>query len=177
MVFVSIRKNASDEAREKAANKMEEIVVEANTLPSETLHFGSVARRHSDDSSSRYRGGVMGWLVDHPSRSYKWEDEVVRAAFELQSPGEISPVVKAERGLYLLRLVQEVQAEIQPLDELRDGLHNRLVMEARREEKERVLDDVRGDMDVLVNESVLAAIKPISVDKKITGIPRPPAMP
>lgn len=177
LIHVAVPGKANEEAWAKKAATMDEVLAAVQELPVETRHFGLVARKYSDDRSSRYRGGVIGWLVEHPSRDYKWDMQVIEAAFALQETGQISAPLKTDDGYYLVRLVQKQDASLQPLDRLREGLRNRLLTEKRRELQRNVMDEIHRGMEIEVNEPVLAAIEPLSGEKVASDRRTPPAIP
>lgn len=176
MIKIAVSSKAAEQAREKARQRMDEVLEEVKQLDPKILHFGSVAREYSEERSSRYRGGVIGWLVDHSAMHYKWEKEVTEAAFGLEDVGEISPVVETEQGLYLLRLVANKPAQQQPLASLHDGIHRRLLLEKRKQEKQRIIAELQNGLKVDVNEQLLKEIAPISGQAKLIAN-TPPAMP
>ncbi|MBW2258133.1 MAG: peptidylprolyl isomerase, partial [Deltaproteobacteria bacterium] len=60
IVFIAVSMMASEEKRAELERRAEQALEEARALGPETLHFGPVARKYSDDRASRYQGGVIG---------------------------------------------------------------------------------------------------------------------
>lgn len=158
MVFIAVHPNATDEVRAERERLAETVLEEAMALPAATLHFGPVARAYSDDRASRYQGGVIGWLTQHPGHSYRWEPEVVEAIFALEREGEIGPLVRTAKGLYLVRLVERQGSSARPLDRVADGIRQRLLRERRERLEQEFLRQVTGLVASSIDESVLASL-------------------
>jgi len=169
------------ENAEQARIRIEQARQQAGELPSETLHFGEVAVEYSDDRTSRYQGGVIGWLVDRPERRYGWDDEVVEAAFALQAPGDISPVVTTDSGYYILRLVELEPERARPLEQVADGIRHRLDRERAQRFEATFVDRIREAHAVEIEQRRLAEIPPpdaVPAEREDAGGQRlPPAMP
>ncbi len=91
--------------------------------------FGELARLHSEDQPTRYRGGDCGWVSrDRPI--FRWPPKVLDAMFALQTPGELSPVIEAEDGCYLIKLIDAKPAQITALGEVREAIEKRLTQQA-----------------------------------------------
>lgn len=91
--------------------------------------FGAIAAESSEDASSRYRGGDIGWL-DPARGDYAWPEEVVRAGCALQV-GEVSGVISADGGLYLVMKDDEREGRTSPFEEVSATLRRRLLGEKR----------------------------------------------
>lgn len=177
MIRISLPEKSSASYVEKSRLKMQQALDEVAALDPKIMHFSAVARKYSDERASRYRGGVVGWLVDHPAMKHKWSKQVVDAAFALQVPGELSEVIQTEDGLYVLRLVRSESASEQRLDEVRDGIARRLLQDKRKSEKQRILATLQNGLNIEVNDRVLESIQPISGQSKLVAERTPPAMP
>lgn len=93
--------------------------------------FARLARAYSDDPASARRGGLRGWVTPGDL-----EDPIARAAFNL-SPGELSNLVKTDRGYYLLYLDSGPVRRPRPLSEVRGTIQGRLVSGVHWEEARR----------------------------------------
>lgn len=153
------RPSEADDA-EAARIRIEQARQAAAALPDETRHFGEIAVEYSDDRSSRYQGGVVGWLVDQPQRGYRWDEEVLEAAFALDQPGEISPVVTTASGYYLLRLVELEPARVRPLEQVADGIRHRLDRERAKRFEAGFVERVRDAHRIEIEQRRLAEIQP-----------------
>ena len=91
--------------------------------------FGALAINHSDDQTSRYKGGDIGW-VEEGRTGYRWPDEVVQAglALPLHQP---SDVLTVEGSLYVVMKTEEQARRITPYESARTSIRHRLLAEKR----------------------------------------------
>ncbi|MDY0341506.1 MAG: peptidyl-prolyl cis-trans isomerase [Coriobacteriia bacterium] len=87
--------------------------------------FGAIAVEASEDASSRYRGGDLGWL-DTGRNDYRWPAEVIAAGFALPTGG-ISDVYATESGLYIVMNQDQRKAHTTPFEEVAATLRRRLL--------------------------------------------------
>jgi parvulin-like peptidyl-prolyl isomerase len=177
IVFFEVSANASDERRADLRRLAERAMAETEALGAEITHFGSVARKYSDDRASRYNGGVIGWLLRHPRREYRWAPEVVDAIFALSSPGELGPIVSTESGLFLVRLVAVEAAGLRTLEEVEDGIRHQLLRDKRQELREVFMAGVLADAVISVDDELFNRIEPPPAADKPTEREGPPALP
>lgn len=177
LIKISLTKGASDDVIEKGRAKAEQALAEVVKIEPGVNHFAGVARNYSDDRASRYRGGVIGWLVDHPAKNYRWDASVVDAAFNLQQEGEISELIHTDTGFYILRLVQNEPERAQAFEQVRDGIEYRLLRDKRKQEKHALLASMQSGLEISVNESVLESIEPLSRPASLLATRKPPKMP
>ncbi len=100
---VVILPRASDSARAEARAKLEEAMKEIAA----GADFATVARKYSDDPSTRERGGDLGWF-----RSGAMVREFDQMAFAMQ-PGQISPIIETSFGFHIIKLEKVRGAERQ----------------------------------------------------------------
>ncbi len=181
IAMIRIDRPSEADGAEQARMRIEQAREQALALPSETRHFGEVAVAFSSDRTSRYQGGVIGWLVDDPDRGYQWPEAVLEAAFELDEPGQISPVVTTGAGYFLVRLVEREGARTRPLEQVADGIRHRLDRHRARELEAGLVDQIRQAHPVEIDEQRLAGIEPPEATLPEREAPResrrPPAMP
>jgi parvulin-like peptidyl-prolyl isomerase len=117
MVFVEIRDGATEQQRAALADRAAEALTAARAQERESRSFGVLAKEYSDDRVSRYLGGDVGW-VSKGQTSYRWDDAVVEAMFALEHLGDVSPIVYAADGLYLLKLTAREETRPRPLKQV-----------------------------------------------------------
>jgi len=100
---VVVTPRASEEARQTAIARAEEVVEELST----GADFAVLARRFSDDPGTREHGGDLGWF-----RADRMVPEFSRVAFGLR-PGQTSNIVETEFGFHIIRLDRSRGAERQ----------------------------------------------------------------
>jgi parvulin-like peptidyl-prolyl isomerase len=176
MIRIAVAPDAGDDAWAAAEKRASEALKKARTAATSVPHFGAVAREYSEDAASRYRGGVIGWLTEGRREGYRYDPALLEAAFELQEPGDFSPVLRGRDGVYVARLVETQAEQTRAYEQLRAGLEQRLMQERlaviEQEFRERTLDAAGAQ----VRESRLAEIKPPG-PPATDAPPAPPAMP
>ena len=88
--------------------------------------FQALATKHSEDWTSRARGGDMG-LFDR--KSTRVPAAVVKAAFALREPYDVSDLVESDSGFHVLKLVQKLPALTPTLAEIAPEIRARLAHE------------------------------------------------
>jgi len=83
------------------------------------IAFEEAANKYSIDPYGRENGGLIGFVV-------RGEDPVQQAAFELDTDGELSPVVQSQKGFHILRREAYQEAGTPPFEEIRDQLKQRI---------------------------------------------------
>jgi peptidyl-prolyl cis-trans isomerase C len=176
MVQILVPDGAGEEAWQNAMARGAEALEKARAEPGGAPHFGTVAREYSQDQASRYRGGVIGWITDGQRERYRFDDVVLEAAQALQSPGEFSPVLRGADGVYVVRLVEIEPQRERALDELADGIRQRLLRERLDASEQRFRAGLLEDAAVQIREATLAQVDPLAPAAD-PNPPKPPAMP
>lgn len=177
IVFFKTPPPMDQTAVEQLNQRVRTALEEARALDPATTHFGSVARRYSEDRSSRYTGGVIGWLIKHPNRQYKWDQAVIDALFALDEPGDIAPVVTTDDGVYLVRLVDREPAQPRPLEAVAEGIRHHLMRTRQQTIDQEFETDVFNDIDITIDEEVLEEIEAPTPAAPSAGAMVPPALP
>jgi len=101
-------------------------------LTSGEARFDSLATRHSDDTRTARRGGELGVLQPGQNVPAAFRE----AAFELEEPGDVSPVVSTRFGAHLIQLLERKERPSfeDAYDEL-SGTVSRMPRVANREQE------------------------------------------
>ena len=110
-ILISFNKHTNEEAL-ALANKVH---AEAVANPEKFL---SLVTRYSEDPSAAENRGLMRQAGD----SSKYVAEFAKAANELKTPEQISPVVKTKFGYHVLMLIKRAPASKRTFAEVKDGL-------------------------------------------------------
>jgi parvulin-like peptidyl-prolyl isomerase len=145
-------------------------------LPEGVNHFGMLARRYSEDRSSRYQGGVIGWLEKDPNHPYKWGNEVLQVLWQLENEGDVSEPVVVEDKIYLVRLVERKDKQYSDYERVSAGIRQLLTRQRREQVKDEFLADIQNAVPVELNRLALEAMGPVS-GPKTDREARPPAVP
>ena len=172
VIHVAVPQKASDEKKAELLKKAETARVEAMNLAPAIHTFGEVAVKYSDDQVSRYRGGDAG-LVTAKEVSNRWDKEVIEALSALKTPGEISPVVTAPTGFYIVKLMEKKESAIRPLNEVRDIISYQIVTDKRNKVEKEFFEKLKAKVNVSVNSDLLKTIDIPDAGRKL----EPPALP
>lgn len=119
--------------------------------------FGAVAVEYSEDQTTRYKGGDLGWLsAGQPD--YRCDPAVLETGFMLSTVGMVSDVIKTPRGLYLVKLLDQRQPTTTPLKKVKEKIRYTLLKEKQKNFVKRFEDDIRKSLKIEVYPTALAKI-------------------
>ncbi len=133
-ILVAVRKDAPPEASVKAEDKVK--VLTDKLAKGET--FESLAKTFSDDPTAKQTEGDLGYF----SRD-RIMPEFADAAFKLKV-GEISPPVRTQFGIHLIKLTDRRPAHTATLEEARDQITTYLRAEKRKAAVIKLVDSLKG---------------------------------
>jgi peptidyl-prolyl cis-trans isomerase C len=165
---MSGEKIAELEARMAEAQKL------AKAQPPTTQGFGIVAADYSEDQSSRYKGGDVGWF-DLGAAAYRWPSNVVSAGFALQNNGDISEVIKASDGLYLVSRLDTRDSVVTPLEQVQNSIQHRLRAEKREQANIASAQELRAFAPIQTFPQALQSAPYPTATLASAQEPRPPA--
>ena len=138
LLHLAVTRHTDEAKRKENRAKMENARSLAKELSPEVTGFGTLAMEYSEEATSRFKGGDVGWMQAGAS-GYRWPDEVIKAAFSLKAVGDMSEVIEASDGFYLLRKLDFREPTVQPLEgRLRSSIAN-AVLAQKREALEKEL--------------------------------------
>ena len=121
-------------SEEEARGRAEEV---RGRVLEEPARFAELAAEYSDDPGSKERGGDLGWVA-----ADKLEASFAEAAFALESPGDVSPVVQTKFGFHVILLRERRAAAPIPFEQVKDQLisaeKQRIQRDRRRDEVSRI---------------------------------------
>lgn len=177
MIFFALGPNAGDQAREDVRARAEAVRVEALAMADEIPDFGMLARENSEHQASRYRGGVIGWIGEgNPSR-YSYPEIVVETANASTEPGFISPVLEGEDGLYLVRLVDYQPRSTRSLEDLQDGIRQRLLRDRFNAVEQAFREETLAAADIEIRPGALDQFQPEGEPPDQQRPEQPPSLP
>ena len=148
----------------------------ALALPDGSHGFGRVAQEFSDDQSSRYKGGDIGWF-DQGASGYRWPAVVVAAGFALKDAAAISEVIETENGFYLVKQTDSRPPVATPLAQVEESLRRRLAAEKRQQVEHAFMRDQRAAIPVITHPAALAALPLPATMVAKRADSAPPALP
>lgn len=172
LIKIAVPAKASAEKKVELHARAERARGEALVLAPGVPAFGPVALAYSEDQGSRYRGGDIGWFRAGDNDGVP-DKAVLDALFALKTPGEVSPVITAADGYYLVRLCEVRTAASKPFEAVRDGVRYRVTREKRHRVEREFIARLQGKIPVTVNEEALRALTPAAPGTTA----EPPALP
>ncbi len=158
LLYLETPKHMSEEARQTVRAKMEEARARALDLPADTRGFGADAMTYSEEATSRFKGGDIGWLMDGAAR-YRWPDAVVQTGFGLGEFNALSDVIETEDGFYLLKKLDGREATLRPLgSRVESSLKSQLLREKRAEFAQALKAQWEAQSSVELNDEVIAEL-------------------
>lgn len=119
--------------------------------------FVQAAVKYSDHQASRYRGGVVGFLLpEKPPAGVP--PEIATAADKLKTEGEIAGPLEHESGYYLVKLMRRVPATVVPITQVRDQLRTELLSTRRQEATREFEERLRAERGISIDRKALDAV-------------------
>jgi len=134
--------------------------------------FGSVAVRYSEDQNSRYRGGDIGWL-QAGTLDGRFDKIISENIAALKTPGQISQVITAADGYYIVKLIESKGAALKPFAQVKDGVRYQVIQEKKQKIESDLITQLKGRIPVTINSALLQTVNQPDAAKQ-TG---PPALP
>lgn len=111
-IYLDTRSLTTKDERDKAAKLADDILRELKAGAS----FTDLAAKYSEDTSTKYKGGEMGWLPrDNAALPQSLGKSFWDAIFKLK-PGETSGVLVSAIGLHIVEAEEVIPAQLVPFD-------------------------------------------------------------
>lgn len=153
--------DSKDAAKRKARSaEAAKLLAKAKALkPDDDPGFAALVKASSDDALTKQIGGDLRPMPT-ADLGVRYGTEVGQAAKALQAPGELSPVVATDKGFHILRLKARTPAHVQPLDEVKMQIKNRLYSEKRTAASDDLLKRLKSESGYTLDEAALAKLAP-----------------
>ena len=118
--------------------------------------FRNLVAEFSQDLATKDRGGDLRYF------DLKTKDvpkPIVDAAFALNTIGDVSPPVKTEQGIVILKLTGRRKALNRTFDEVKQQIRNQLYRDKRQEAMESFVKGLRDKANVKIDEGKLAKVQ------------------
>ena len=175
MVFIRTDKKMNDEKLAELRSRIAEARRQAQALPAGSHGFDRVAADYSEDQSSRYKGGDVGWF-DQGRSEYRWPSEVVSAGFALSNNGDISDVIKAPDGFYIVSKLETREPLITPMDQVQNAIHRRILTEKREQTQTAFNEQLRASVSIQRYPQVFAMMPYPTTTVAKADEPMPPML-
>lgn len=121
--------------------------------------FAALARDRSEDPATRADGGRLRVL----SRG-EMSPEFEQAALALR-PGEVSGIVEGRSGFQIIKLHERIPARLEPLDEVKRRVRERVIDERLRGFAERLYADAERNLAIEYREDAIRKLTALLPDK------------
>lgn len=128
-VFYVVRKEYDSE---QVKDKRDQAELTLDDLE-EGADFAKQAKDYSEDDKTKDKGGTLA-MMTRDELEAAWGTPFAAAAFALE-PGELSKVVRSEKGFHVIRCEKVIAAEDHPLEEVEAELARELLVEERARQK------------------------------------------
>ena len=122
-------------------------------LEREPDKFDELAKANSVDTATAARGGDLGFFGQG-----RMVAEFERAAFALEKPGDISPVVQTPFGFHIIKLIERKEGPSKPFDEVKDRIRVAMLNQRRQEQVTQRFDKIKTDAHIQVHDDALAKV-------------------
>lgn len=173
----------SDAKKAELRARMEDGLKKAAESPAEggrggaAIGFGAVAQEYSDDQTSRYRGGDIGWL-DAGNFSYRWPRPVLEAGYMLEK-GKCSDIIETDFGLFVVMKTDAREGAAASFEEAQHSLRRELLAKKRAAIEAAFLSDNRTRTGAEIRTDVLAGVTLPVTPGRVSPVAEstPPALP
>jgi peptidyl-prolyl cis-trans isomerase C len=173
ILFQEAHDKMSETRRAESRARLEEAISLIDATPASggrgpaASGFGQVAIDYSDEQTSRYRGGDIGWLEEDLSES-RWPISVLEAGRALEK-GKRSGIIDSSDGFYVVMKTDVRPGGRLPLEEVSGGLRQQLLTEKRIEIEKRFVADAlklsKATIDRVAVGKVKLSISPTPVEE------------
>jgi peptidyl-prolyl cis-trans isomerase C len=125
-ILVRVDENAPEADKQKAREKAEALLARIQAGED----FAKLAQENSEDPGSKARGGELP-----PMARGETVPSFEAAAFALQKPNDLSPVVQSQYGYHIIQLIERVPESQVPFEEAK----GRIVQMLRQQQAEKQL--------------------------------------
>jgi hypothetical protein len=171
VVWIRTSPRAEPEKRAELRARAEAIRRQAQAA--DDAAFSRIVQQHSEHQATRYMGGDTGWLRADERRP-EWDEAVVEAAFALEQPGEVAPLVESPNGFHIVRLTGRQPTGIRPLDEVRETIRYQLRQSKRERQEQEFFGVLREGLNIEINQALFESIPAPASHSIAAG---PPALP
>lgn len=132
-IVIKARGKASGKGAKRARALADRVAAKARR----GADFAVLARRHSDDNTTRNSGGLLS-----PSSGSQLPQPVRRSLLSM-GPGEVSAPIRTGDRFIVVKLIEREQSNLPSFEESTEELHQRVYMEKMNKARRHWLDSLR----------------------------------
>jgi len=157
-IFFSAPKENPAERKKKKA-KAEEVAAKAKALnPTDSPGFAALVREYSEDTRTKSIDGDSRFLSKEDLSS-QFAPEVAAAGVEMKKAGEISPLIEAATGFYIIRFQGRQAALNLGIEQVKSQIQNRIQHERRTQNFAKFVDELKAKGHYKLDEGALAKVE------------------
>ncbi len=150
-ILIDTRNLTSKDERDKAAKRADDVYKEFKS----GAKFDDLVARFSDDTSSKYKGGEMGWLQRNDATQQKLLGTAFFDAVFALKKGETSGIVQTNVGFAIVQVTDRIDAKILGLEDkippnytevVKDRVKALLLQNRQTEAYTKTLTDIIADL-------------------------------
>ncbi len=145
--------NATDAQKAETKKQAEALLKTVREAVAGGTDFAELAKRYSDDTGSAAQGGALrGNNPKLPPGDYFARGEMVppfeKTCFDQLTPGEIGDLVETDYGYHIIKLEEKRPSEIQPFDQARWEIRNKLIQITGADKAKMLASDLLFDVEI-----------------------------
>ncbi|WP_035610769.1 peptidyl-prolyl cis-trans isomerase [Haloferula sp. BvORR071] len=181
LLFQALPAQSSEARKAEARQRLEAGLAAADANPAQggrgpaAQGFGTIATEYSDDQSSRYRGGDIGWIETEAAET-RWPTEVMKAGRAL-AVNSRSGIIEDASGLYVIMKTDARPGGARPFEEIAERLEQGLLLEKRRALEEHFVADTLAAAKVTTNPEAARQVTLPVTPAPAAAPSAPPAFP
>lgn len=160
MLMASYPAKANEEAKAGVRKRLESVrakALEQAASAPQTRGFGPLAIEFSEDQSTRYKGGDIGWMAEGRADN-RVDSAVTKTLFSLSQTNEISEIVETPQACYLVKWTDFRPAKTRPLEAVRAAVQHRLQLENRQRLEAAWSSELLSNLTVQVYREALLKV-------------------
>jgi peptidyl-prolyl cis-trans isomerase C len=118
--------------------------------------FRDMVTKYSQDEETKARGGDLRFFA---ADTKDLPPEVVKAAFELQKPGDVAGPVAAGGKFYILKQTGRRKSIAKSFDEVKRQIQNRIYRDKRQKAMDDFVKNLRDTAKIEISEDKLAKVR------------------
>ena len=147
-ILIAVAPDAPESEKKEKKAQAEEIHAKAKAGED----FSGLAKKYSDDTKTKNRGGVLGFF----SKGSK-NPELEKAAFSLKKD-EVSNPILTPKGYQIIKLLDTKEATTKSLEESKSRISNKLQQQKRNDAVTKLLEDLKAKTHVVIYDDVIKKI-------------------
>ncbi|RKH83101.1 peptidylprolyl isomerase [Corallococcus sp. AB032C] len=154
--------------RQKALTQAVKLATEVRKESNVPRAFDTAVRAHSQDTATQAQGGDLGFHTREELTALGGE-ALAESAWNMKAVGQLSAPVETDAGVHLLMLQARQVGHEQTFEQAKPRIMQRLGAERRAKALEALVEKLRTQTKVDVNEDVLAKVNPEAGVKPAPG--------